>query len=145
FPSTTLFRSKQTMKNCWFNGSHRAILVARHSSVLNRCVVLINNRRRFAMSEESNIDGPPGEGPEINHKKQLTRRGLLGGAAGAAVATGVAATLWSQQPAPGPYDPANEAFNASKRVREAKTIVLEPSWTLVYRNGDVELVEGHSV
>ncbi|WP_281873084.1 amidohydrolase family protein [Brachybacterium paraconglomeratum] len=98
------------------------------------------------MSEQSGVAEPEDHtSAEKSSKAKLTRRGLLGGAAGAAVATGVAATLWSQQPPRGPYNAAVEAFNASKPIRDAKTMILEPSWTLVYRNNDVEMVAGQSI
>ncbi|MFB2581192.1 amidohydrolase family protein [Herbiconiux sp. P15] len=38
-----------------------------------------------------------------------------------------------------------EALAASRRVRAATTVILEPSWALVFRNGDLELVADHSV
>jgi len=38
-----------------------------------------------------------------------------------------------------------EAVLASERVRGAGTVILEPSWTLLYEQGDLELVSDHSI
>lgn len=97
------------------------------------------------MAEQSGDDNDTQGAEDRSRRGQLTRRGLLGAAAGAAVATGVGAALWSQRPGQGPYNAANEALEASRPIREATTIILEPSWTLVYRNNDLELLADHSV
>ena len=47
--------------------------------------------------------------------------------------------------APSTDQAATHAFADSRPARDATTIILEPSWTLVYRDGDVELVADHSV
>jgi cytosine/adenosine deaminase-related metal-dependent hydrolase len=38
-----------------------------------------------------------------------------------------------------------DALADSRRARDAATLILEPTWTLVHRDGDLELVADHSV
>ncbi len=83
-------------------------------------------------------DGAAHAGPEEEGPTGIRRRTLIGGAVGAALAVGANGAFAGRAAA-------SDAGRQADKVRRAGTLILEPSWVLAYRNGDLELLRDHSV
>lgn len=75
----------------------------------------------------------------------VSRRAVLGGGLGAVAGAGIGALALPQQAYAASPDGNQSALAKAARYRKARTMILEPSAVLVYRDGDIDVVSDHSV